>query len=98
MELSNTRPRAAGSTRSLLQVFRWNRRVGCFCLPHDAHDPPTFAVVHQLKAVDAALEGLWVLGLVTRLIRPDPLTDVAVMIDFVGHAALEESFLFQEWR
>src|SRR4051812_29423795 len=97
MQLRNTRPRAAGSTL-FLQIFRWNRRVRRFCLPHDGHDPPAFAVVHQLKAVDAALKRLRVLNMVARLISAEHVSDVAVMIDLVGHAALKESFLFQEWR
>src|SRR6185295_18434218 len=47
-----------------LQVLLRERRARRLGLPEDAHDPPAFAVVHELYTVDAAREGNGVVGLV----------------------------------
>src|SRR5581483_2171861 len=79
------------------QVLRRNRVLRRLRLPHDRHDPPALAVVYQLKAVDAALKGLIIAGVVARLVGAEHLSNVAELLNFVRNAALEKSFLLEKW-
>src|ERR1044072_6744348 len=67
----------AASGRELEIFFGWRRarRLG---LPDDADDPPAFAVVHELNAVDAARERLRVVRLVAALLGGPGGGDVGV--------------------
>src|SRR4029077_8479533 len=77
------------------QEFFWQRVFGRFFLPHDCDDPPARAVVVKLKAIDAACEGLFVLGIVTRFVGAEDLHDVAVALGFAGSFALDETVLIE---
>ena len=50
-------------------------------LPEDAHDPPTATVVEELKAVDAAHEGLPISGIVARLVGAPDVRDSAELFN-----------------
>jgi len=66
--------------------------VGALGVPEDADDPPAFAVVEELDAVDAAREGCFAGG-VAGFVAAEDLRDVAVGFDAVDDRAFEETIL-----
>src|SRR5207245_38273 len=79
-----------------VQVLVRDRRLGRFALPVNRYDPPAFAVVEQLNAVDSAREWLARL-LVAGLVGAEHLGNVAVLFHTSGDFALEKSFFVEEW-
>src|SRR5215813_14358861 len=69
------------------------RRV--LSLPVDGEDPPARAVMEQLKAVDAARERLFSLG-VTRFVGAPDVGDAAPLLHAVGHGVFKKSFPGEE--
>ena len=53
-------------------------------LPENAHDPPTRAVVEELKAVDAACEGFLTLGM-ARFVGTPHVSDAVPALDTIGY-------------
>src|SRR2546423_6245466 len=74
-----------------LKIFFRERRLRRLGLPEDADDPPALAVVHQLDAVDAAREGLRVVGLVATFVCAPGVDDVAVGFDAARDLLLVEA-------
>src|SRR5215471_1219513 len=52
-----------------LKIFLRNRVLGGLVLPVDRQDPPTFAVIEQLKTVDTAHERTGIARIMTRFVR-----------------------------
>ena len=75
-----------------LEIFLGQRRALGLALPVDRHDPPAPAVVHELDAIDAALEGFGVVRLMARLIRAEDVRDVTELLGAARALALEETF------
>ena|SRR5258708_21557269 len=67
----------------LLKIFIGQRVGGLFALPVDGQDPPAASVIEQLKAVDAAGEGLFSFG-VTRFVGAPDMSDVIPGFNAVG--------------
>src|ERR1041385_407332 len=66
-----------------------------FLFPINAHNPPARAVVHQLKAVDAA--GKWLLAFcVARLIGAPDVSDAIPAIHVGGKLIFKKTFLAEE--
>src|SRR5437588_11756179 len=80
-----------------LKILLRERRARRLGLPEDADDPPALAVVHQLDAVDAAREGLRVVGLVAALIRAPGVDDVAVGLDAARDLPFVEALLGEKF-
>src|ERR1043165_7261418 len=77
-ELSSRKGAKAQRHANEVLICLWEGRLRRLGLPEDADDPPAFAVVHELNAVDTAREGLWVVRFVAALIRAPGVDDVAV--------------------
>src|ERR1700751_6261178 len=58
------------------QEFFWQWIIWRFFLPHYCDDPPARAVAIELKAIDAAGEGLFVFCVVARFVGAEDLHDV----------------------
>src|SRR6266436_5158978 len=60
-----------------LEIFRRNRVLRGLVLPVNRQDPPAFAVVEKLKAVDAAHERRGIAWIMTRFVRAPNVSDSA---------------------
>src|SRR6266481_1990491 len=76
--------------RALFEIFVRDRRAFFFAFPINGQDPPARSVVHKLETVDAAGEGLLVLG-VTRFVGAPAVRDVVPGLNAVGDGAFEET-------
>src|SRR5437867_1319379 len=72
--------------------FLRERVVRAFLVPEDADDPPAFAIVGQLDAVNAAGEGRFTGG-VAGFVAAEDLGDVAKRLDAADDRALEKAML-----
>src|SRR5260370_7524569 len=63
---------------------------GFFAFPVDGHNPPAAAVVQELKAIDAAREGLFALG-VTRFVSAPDVSDAVPDLDAIGDRVLTKA-------
>src|SRR5215213_3937371 len=77
------------------QILFRDRSFGRFGLPIYVDHPPAFAVVHELKAVDAADERLFVILFMERQIGRKHLCDVAVLIDVASMLAFVKAVLLE---
>src|SRR5947208_17199058 len=60
-----------------LEIFRRNRVIRALVLPVNRQDPPAFAVIKKLKAIDAAHERRRIARIVTRFVRAPNVSDSA---------------------
>src|SRR5258708_18226786 len=60
-----------------LEIFGRNRVLRALVLPVNRQDPPAFAVMKKLKAVDAAHERRGIAWIVTRFVRAPNVSDSA---------------------
>src|SRR5258705_13076435 len=60
-----------------LEIFRRNRVLRALVLPVNRQDPPAFAVMKKLKAVNAAHEGRGIAWIVARFVRAPNVSDSA---------------------
>src|SRR5436189_5738831 len=60
-----------------LEIFRRNRVLRAFVLPVNGQDPPAFAVIEKLKAVDAAHKRRGIAWIVTRFVSAPNMRDPA---------------------
>src|SRR5512132_4257750 len=60
-----------------LEIFRRNRVLCALVLPVNRQDPPAFAVMKKLKAVNAAHERRGIAWIVTRFVRAPDMRDPA---------------------
>src|SRR6266481_876596 len=60
-----------------LEIFRRNRVLRALVLPVNRQDPPAFAVVEKLKAVDATHKRRGIAWIVTRFVRAPNVSDSA---------------------
>ena len=60
-----------------LEIFLRNRVLRALVLPVNGQDPPAFAVIEKLKAVDAAHERRGIAWIVTRFVRAPNVSDPA---------------------
>ena len=60
-----------------LEIFLRNRVLSALVLPVDRQDPPAFAVVKELKTVDAAHERRGIVRIVARFVRAPNVRDPA---------------------
>src|SRR6516162_2151455 len=59
------------------QIFDWDGIIRVFRLPEDSDNPPAFAIVHQLDAIDPAGKRFGIGGIASRFIRAENMRDVA---------------------
>jgi hypothetical protein len=65
------------SRNSALKIFLRNRVLCALVLPVNGQDPPAFAVIEKLKAVDAAHERRGIAWIVTRFVSTPNMRDPA---------------------
>jgi len=70
------------------------RIIGALFVPEDADDPPTLAVVEELKAIDSAREGRFA-GVVAGLVTAEDLRDIAKGFDAAMDGRFEKT-VFEE--
>src|SRR4051812_45172814 len=75
--------------RGRFQELRGQRNVLGLSLPEDGHDPPTLAVIEQLKTVDAARERL-VARRMARFVCAEDLRDVSPLLGATRDLFLEK--------
>src|SRR5580698_169125 len=73
---------------SSCQILRGDGSLRGFVLPLRTADPPAFAVVHQLNAVDAT-HHLGIVGCLAGVVTAPDVGDVAVRIDAFGDFMLQ---------
>src|SRR6476659_3540549 len=79
----------------VLKIPLRQRMFVVLALPKDRHDPPTRAIVHQLNAVDAALEWFRIRS-VARFVRTEDVNNLAKLFCLSGSFAFVETFLLEK--
>ena len=79
------------------QIFRWDGIIRVFRLPEDGDDPPAFAIVHQLDAIDPAGKRFGIVSIASRFIRAENMRDVAEDVGLPRDFFFKEAVLFQRW-